>query len=199
MSDDPQSPPVVTGGLATKRLLRAAVSGAILFALARRMDWGQVADAVGALRWRDGLAARAVHVAAQGVSAVRWQVLARPLGFAQPLRRFVGLYFVGMFFNLLLPTSVGGDAVRALALDAGSGRRMAAFLSVLLDRLSGLLVLLTVACTAALLCPVPLPAWVQLAVGGAAGAAVTRLAVLPWSTRLLAPLDAAGGRPLAPP
>src|SRR5688572_20821764 len=177
MSDDPQSPPAAAGGRTLKRLLRAAVSGAILLVLASRMDWGQVADAVGALRWRDALAALAVHVAAQGVSAVRWQALARPLGFALPLRHFVRLYFVGMFFNLLLPTSVGGDAVRAVGLSAGAGRRLAAFLSVLLDRLSGLLVLLAVACLAAGVCPVPLPLWVRCAVGGSAGGAVLGLAL----------------------
>ena len=77
-----------------------------------------------------------------------------------------------MFFNLLLPSSVGGDAVRAIYLNARSGRKVAAVMSVLLDRLSGLLVLLVVACVAAVVCPIPLPAWVQLAVGGAASAAV---------------------------
>jgi uncharacterized protein (TIRG00374 family) len=123
---------------------------------------------------------------------VRWQQLARPLGFGVPLRRYVGLYFVGMFFNLVLPTSIGGDAVRAISLNAGSGRRMTAFLSVLLDRLSGLLVLLALACVAAVACPMPLPLWVQLAVGTAAGGAAVSLALLPASTRLLARLDVAG-------
>jgi uncharacterized protein (TIRG00374 family) len=174
-------------------MARVAVSAAILAFLAWRMDWGQVAAAFRALRWSQWLAALGVLLAAQVVSALRWQWLARPLGFAQPLRRFVGLYFVGMFFNLLLPTSVGGDAVRAVGLNAGSGRRMAALLSVLLDRLSGLLVLLMLACVAAVACPVPLPAWVTASVGATAVAAAAGLAVLPASTRLLARLDVAGG------
>ncbi len=175
-----------------KPLIRPLVSAAILLGLAGRMDWAQVAAAFRSLRWGDWLAALAVFLATQAVSALRWQWLARPLGFTQPLRRFVGLYFVGMFFNLLLPTSIGGDAVRAVALHPGPGRRVAAFLSVLLDRLSGLLVLLALACAAAAVCPVPLPLWVKLAVGGAAGGAAVALAVLPASTRLLARLDATG-------
>src|SRR3954471_18318925 len=92
------------GPPAAKRLLRVAVSGAILSGLAWRMDWDQVAAACRALRWSDWFAALAVHVLAQCLSALRWQQLARPLGFDAPFRRYVGLYFVGMFFNLILPT-----------------------------------------------------------------------------------------------
>ncbi len=177
-----------------KRLLRLAVSAAILGGLAAKTDWAQVSSAVRGLRWSVAFAAFAVLIAAQVVSAVRWQWLARPLGFNGPLRQYVAAYFVGMFFNLLLPTSVGGDAVRAVYLNAGSGRKVAAVLSVLLDRLSGLLVLLGVACIAALVCPVPLPAWVQLAVGGAAAAAVIGLSLSPWIAKAACGLAAKDGK-----
>jgi uncharacterized protein (TIRG00374 family) len=177
-----------------KRLLRLAVSTAILGGLAAKTDWGQVSTAVRGLRWEYAFAALAVLIAAQVVSAVRWQWLARPLGFDGQLRKYVGAYFVGMFFNLLLPTSVGGDAVRAVYLNAGSGRKVAAVMSVLLDRLSGLLVLLGVACIAALVCPVSLPPWVQLAVGGAAAAAVVGLTLSPWIARAACGLATSEGK-----
>jgi uncharacterized protein (TIRG00374 family) len=173
-----------------RSLLRVAISTAILAGLASRLDWGQVATAFREMRWDYWLAAFALFLATQGVSALRWQWLARPLGFRDSFGRFAALYFVGMFFNLLLPTSIGGDAVRAVYLNAGSGRRTAALLSVLLDRLSGLLVLLAVACVSAV--AYPLPVWVRLAVGGAAAGAIVFLAVLPASTKLLARLDATG-------
>jgi hypothetical protein len=69
----------------------------------------------------------------------------------------------------MLPTSVGGDVVRAWYLDGRSGRRLAAFVSVLVDRASGLLVLVALACAATLVCPIELPAWVPLTVFGTAG------------------------------
>ena len=150
MSTIASSPPTAAGGVIPNRLLRFAVSAAILGVLAAKTDWQQVAVAIHNLRWPIAMAAFAVLLAAQIVSAVRWQWLSQPLGFDGPLRRYVSAYFVGMFFNLLLPTSVGGDAVRAVYLNAKSGRHVAAVLSVLLDRLSGLLVLLAVACVAAL-------------------------------------------------
>lgn len=178
-------------GLA-RSLLRVAVSTAILAGLASRLDWAQVTAAFREMRWDYWLAALALFLGTQVVSAMRWQWLARPLGFRESLGRFTALYFVGMFFNLLLPTSIGGDAVRAVYLNAGSRRRTAALLSVLLDRLSGLLVLLALACVAAAAYPLPLPIWVGLAVAGAAGGALTLLAILPASTKLLARLDATG-------
>ena len=48
----------------------------------------------------------------QVLSGLRWQLLARPLGFRGSIWRFTAFYFIGMYFNLLLPTSVGGDVIR---------------------------------------------------------------------------------------
>src|SRR5262249_16706501 len=92
------------------------------------------------------MGAVALYVGAQVVSALRWRWLAEPLGFRRPLAEFTAFYFIGMYFNLFLPTSVGGDVVRAWYLDGGSGRKLPAFLSVFVDRFSGLLVLLVLAC-----------------------------------------------------
>jgi uncharacterized protein (TIRG00374 family) len=180
MSDDSPSDTGSTRGQWIKRLLKIGVSAAILGALALKTDWEHVSTTVRGLRWNYALASFGVLLAAQVVSALRWQWLARPLGFDGPLPRYVGIYFIGMFFNLVLPTSVGGDAVRAVYLNGGSGRKVPAVLSVLLDRLSGLLLLLVVACVAAVICPVALPPWVKLSVAGSAAAAVVGLTLAPW-------------------
>src|SRR5882762_4919426 len=105
MSEDLPSAPAAAGRFEYKRLLRVAVSAVILAGLVAKIDWARVGADVRGLRWADAAAAFSVLVAAQFVSALRWQWLARPLGFHGPLRRYVGYYFVGMFFNLLLPTS----------------------------------------------------------------------------------------------
>jgi uncharacterized membrane protein YbhN (UPF0104 family) len=89
-----------------------------------------------------------------------------------------------MFTNLFLPASVGGDVVKALYLDGGSGRRLLALATVVIDRFSGLAVLLAQACLAVLLCPIVLPARVHLFVWGSAAAALAGLAALPVLKRL---------------
>jgi uncharacterized protein (TIRG00374 family) len=168
--------------------LRLACSAALLAGLAWRTNWQQVADAFAHLNWGLWLLAVAGYVACQAVSSVRWRWLAWPLGFTQPLGRFVAFYFIGMFFNLVLPTSVGGDVVRAWYLAGGPGRRLDAFLSVFVERLSGLLVLLAIACTAAAACPLPLPEWVPWSVWGLTAAALLALPVLLGLSRLPCPV-----------
>lgn len=166
-----------------KNLLRILVSGLLLAGLAWRMDWGQVAGVFAQLRLELWLAAVAVFLLTQFVSAARWHILATPLGLGRPFWQFAGFYFIGMYFNLVLPTSVGGDVVRAWYLDRHTGRRRTAFLSVLIDRLSGLVVLIALAAAATLLSPVPLPAWIPLGVAAAAAGVGAGLLLLPYLAR----------------
>jgi uncharacterized protein (TIRG00374 family) len=168
------------GGLA----LRIVVSVGILAWLGSRMDWAHVAEAFRGLRWGYWVAAVGLYFVCQLLCCVRWLWLSRPLGFQQSLARFSSIYFVGMFFNLFLPTSVGGDAVRAVYLANGSGRRMPAILSVLLDRLSGLVVLIGLACVAAALSPVALPPQFRLAIYGLGSCVGIGLLSLPLLARL---------------
>jgi uncharacterized membrane protein YbhN (UPF0104 family) len=152
--------------------------------LAWRLDWQQVGSAFAALDFRLWLAALGVFLLAQIASSIRWRMLARVLGLEGGQGRFLGYYFIGMFFNLVLPTSVGGDVVRAwyLANQPGNpamGRRTAAFLSVLADRANGLAVLIAVACLGVVCHTLPLPRWVTAVVAGLGAMAAMCLAALP--------------------
>jgi uncharacterized protein (TIRG00374 family) len=161
--------------------LRLAGSVALLAFLAWRTDWRQIATAFAGLRVGWWLLALALYAATQFVSSLRWRLLAGPLGFHHPLRQFISFYYVGMFFNLVLPTSVGGDVVRAWYLDGGSGRKVAAFLSVFADRVSGLLMLVAIALTAAVCSPLDLPlrvAWTVYGIGAAAAVGLLGLLIL---------------------
>jgi uncharacterized protein (TIRG00374 family) len=124
------------------------------------------------------LLAAAVYAATQAVSSVRWQLLARPLGFREPFGHYLRYYYIGMFFNLVLPTSVGGDVVRAWYLDGKSGRRANAFVSVIADRVSGVLVLLLLALAALRFRPPELPGWLAWTVAGMVGGALLTLTSL---------------------
>jgi uncharacterized membrane protein YbhN (UPF0104 family) len=170
--------------VSVRKILRPVVSVSLLGWVAWHTDWARVAEAFARLQVGWWLAAVLVLVGTQVVSALRWGMLAAPLGFAQPLRRMAGFYFIGMFFNLVLPTSVGGDVVRAWYLAGRPGRRLAAFVSVLLDRLSGLLVLLALAGLGVALSPLELPPWIHGCVGGALACIVGGLACLPLVARL---------------
>lgn len=168
-----------------KNYLRLGGSAALLTYLAWRTDWRQVTEAFAHVRWAFWLLAFVLYCGTQVVSGIRWRLFARPLGFERSLGHYVAYYFIGMFFNLFLPTSVGGDVVRVWYLDGKSGRRSAAFLSVILDRGSGLLMLVALACVGTITSPIKLPPQVVWSVGALAVAAAVGVGCLPLALRWL--------------
>jgi uncharacterized protein (TIRG00374 family) len=94
-----------------------------------------------------------LYAAGQALSTYRWQLLLRPVGLTVPFVHLLGFYFTGMFFNLFLPTIVGGDAVKALLLARETGAPARATMSVFMERNLGLLALLTIATVAAPIAP----------------------------------------------
>ncbi len=93
------------------------------------------------------LVALGLFVSGIVVRAARWRALLVALGVRVPFRRLVYLYFSGAFFNLFLPTGFGGDVVRVVEL-AQEARATAALGTVVVDRLTGLLVLFAMALVA---------------------------------------------------
>lgn len=165
------------------RLIRLVVSGLLLGLVAWRTDWAKFAQAFASLQMGWWWAAVALCIVGQVFSTLRWQQMARALGFERSNKQMLGYYFIGMYFNLLLPTSVGGDVVRAWYLNGQSGRRLNAFLCVFLDRFSGLLALLALACLAVVLSPVPLVPWIVWSVYGMAASCLAGLVLLPTLAR----------------
>jgi len=87
-----------------------------------------------------GLALAAL-LATVPINALRWHVILKAAGFSLRCGTLLKLLFVGLFFNQILPSGVGGDAVRIWrCLRLGIGLA-AAIRSVLLDRASGYFVL----------------------------------------------------------
>ncbi len=122
------------------RLFVRLAAGAVLVGyLALHTQWAPVAAAVRNLDWASWLAALGVYLASQVVSSWRWAELARPLGFAISRVRYAQLYFSGMFFSLCLPSSIGGDVLKAYWLAPTIGGRILAGCTVLADRVSGVI------------------------------------------------------------
>ena len=78
--------------------------------------------------------------------SLRWRVLVHGLGFTLPLSQAIRLNLIGLFFNTIMPGAVGGDVIKALYVCRGqSGQaKVPVFLSILLDRVMGLLALFTI-------------------------------------------------------
>lgn len=76
------------------------------------------------------------------VSSIKWLLLSKSDGITPSFSRLLLLYLVGMFFNNVLPTSVGGDVVRAYELGKFTGRKPEAMASVFMERFTGLTTLM---------------------------------------------------------
>ncbi|HEY9791988.1 MAG TPA: lysylphosphatidylglycerol synthase transmembrane domain-containing protein [Candidatus Obscuribacterales bacterium] len=87
------------------------------------------------------------------VNARRWQIIANALGFKKPFGELVEYCYVGMFFNLFLPSTVGGDFTRCYYISKGTGKYKDALFSVLADRVSGIAILFASASVGILLSP----------------------------------------------
>jgi len=121
-------------------LLRVVVTVLALTILAWTIDAGKMAYELQRADLRLLLGAFLLFIAGMVIRAYRWHVLVRALDAGVSFGRLLKLYFVGQFFSTFLPTAFGGDVVRALELTQDTDSSVAVG-TVLLDRMSGLMVL----------------------------------------------------------
>lgn len=124
--------------------LRILISAAMLLIVYTRVpdfDWeGLVPEWTTATTfWLLGAAVLTVFSIV--LSAVRWQQVLHAMGLHGRLRALVPLYFAGQFVSNVLPTTIGGDVLRVSRLSKENGDPPDTFASVVLERLTGWLVL----------------------------------------------------------
>jgi uncharacterized membrane protein YbhN (UPF0104 family) len=129
-------------------MLRVAATGGLMAYAVRDVKWSDLGGHLRHANWKWWVAGLAASVMVQVIAGVRWAALARPLGFDRPRRFFIWRFFEGMFFSLCLPSSIGGDVIKAYRVGDTTSRRLLAGCSVLADRLTGLSALGVLAGTA---------------------------------------------------
>jgi hypothetical protein len=98
--------------------------------MVREADWGFLAAAI--------LVLPLVHL----ITSYRWYVLLRAQDVRIGVARTFVLNMVGAFYNSFMPGSTGGDVVKAYYAAKHTTHRTRAVLTVLIDRIIGLLALL---------------------------------------------------------
>ncbi len=121
-------------------VLRVLISTGALAFLFWKIGLGETLVALRRADLRYLLAAFLLYILSLIIRAYRWFVLLHSLDPTIPFGRLLRLYFVGAFFNAFLPTTYGGDVVRALELTRDTDAS-ASVGTVLLDRMTGLLML----------------------------------------------------------
>lgn len=149
-------------------LARVLVSVGALAFLFWKIGLGETLDVLRAADLRLLALALLLFLVSLLIRAGRWAVLLRALGLAVPFWRLVYLYFVGSFFNSFLPTGFGGDVVRALELTEDTPPP-AAVGTVVVDRMTGLLVLMAMGLAALPFSASYLAPWLVWLLVGVAG------------------------------
>ena len=116
---------------------RLIVTICLLGLLLTRVDIQQVAAILTRIMPAAFIASVLVLAAINPLLAIRWRMILKAGGFPARYSTLVKFLFIGWFFNQLLPTGIGGDAVRAwrcrkLGMDLGAAIR-----GVLIDRAWG--------------------------------------------------------------
>jgi uncharacterized membrane protein YbhN (UPF0104 family) len=126
-------------------VLKAAVTGVLLYFAFSRVNFHLIGERLDRIDYMWLAAAVLIFVAQTTLGALRWQRIvlhcdtpdAPPFTIPHAFR----YTFIAAFFNQTLPSTVGGDAVRIWLLGRDHGGWRAATYSVLIDRLTGVLVL----------------------------------------------------------
>jgi len=169
-------------------LLKALVTAACLWWLARYFDFEQVRAALAGTDARLLVLAVALHFLSFVAGGVRWWLLFRHLQGAIAFRQVWPSYYLGVFFNNLLPSIFGGDLARTARLYASGLGGSALVSSAFLDRLLGLAAVVCMGLFALLFAPAGFGNQLALGVFGLGMLvllALLAIAVLPrWAKRL---------------
>jgi uncharacterized protein (TIRG00374 family) len=123
-------------------LLRIAVVAAgITFGvvwLSREQRWQNLVEILRQLNIAIFALALCIFVISQVIIALRWWLLLRTQSIFIDFWASVKLYFLGWFYNNFMPSSVGGDLIRAWYVTRHTDKKFQAVLSVFVDRIIGL-------------------------------------------------------------
>lgn len=90
------------------------------------------------LSWHFIILMMLYYTVLQLISCWRWQVVLKSTGHLVALRTLFSSYFAGMFLNIFLPGSFGGDVYRVYRVAQTTKDTEAALVSVFLERFTGL-------------------------------------------------------------
>lgn len=125
--------------------LKALVTAGLLLFLAYRMDleefWGVLTSADPSLVLLSCL----VFVSTVFLSAARWGVILENFGMQAGFLKLAQISLIGCFFNIFLPSALGGDVFRGYYLSKENNRGMSTTLTtILLERSGGMAALLVI-------------------------------------------------------
>lgn len=141
------------GGGAASTLLKLFVSAGLLAWVVGRADLSEVVQALRVADLRFVGLALGLNAVGWTISVMRWRILLETKGVRPSFGQLLKSYLSAIFFNNLLPSTVGGDTLRVYDSWRFGAGRAGAVAVIGVDRLLGILALLSLAILAFLLTP----------------------------------------------
>ncbi|UCG56666.1 MAG: flippase-like domain-containing protein [Phycisphaerales bacterium] len=124
---------------------RTVVAVIALLWVFRGQDWRQLGKILAELNVGYFALSLGVFAAGQVLIGLRWWLLLRAQSVVVSLGTVVRLHFLGLFYNNLMPSSIGGDLLRAWYVAKHTDKKLEAALSVVVDRVIGFLGMVLIA------------------------------------------------------
>jgi len=131
-------------------VFKILVSLGLMAYLFARMDLAQVGAALKSANYWYLLPATLLFLAAMSNAGLKWYILLRAQGIRVPFWAVLSYTYVGYFFNNFLPANVGGDVMRGYGLARYTEQAAEAAVSVVVDRIVGLMAFMSTAVVTAL-------------------------------------------------
>jgi len=138
-------------------LLKPTVTAVLFYILFRKVDFHQFGQSLRNARLDVLFVSFLMLWLGHYICIFRWRMLMRPLLPVYSFANLFGIYCIGLFFNLAFPTAVGGDVVKMYYAGKPSRRYAQSFAATFLDRDSGMLAMMILACAGILIHPLVLP------------------------------------------
>lgn len=133
-----------------KLLLKAGVSIGLVCLLYSKLDWGDIGARMKGADPGWLALALALMFANTLASAAKWRIFLAADGLRQSHAALWASYITASFFNLFLPSTIGGDAYRVADIGSRTGEHARVAASILADRITGFFALSAYGCAAAL-------------------------------------------------
>jgi glycosyltransferase 2 family protein len=126
------------------RLVFAAALVALLFYV---VDFREVLRAFGHIRLEYLFYLALLTLVLIWISCIKWQMFIRAAGHEVPLVPLMKFYTMSYFFNMFLPSSLGGDMARSFQLGLRLKSHKSAFAATFVERLTGFLAMILMGVT----------------------------------------------------
>lgn len=151
-----------------KFFLKATISVVLFVWVILKVDWKTAWGYVSQVSFPLLFLYIFVLLGGMALSAYKWKLLTQYKGFRKSLRWHFETYLAGTFVNNFLPSTIGGDAYRAIQLGVDKdGHRSPGVSTIFFDRLTGIWALALLGCVFSLVqykMMIQHPFWVSIAV-----------------------------------